>query len=278
MKKLLALLLLSPLMSVANTPLNDFPSTESTCNYYWDLDSDIQDCINSFKTAKSIEEAYLPSNADEMKSPNDIKLKLQTERTVYKQKNECISILAESTDNYAIYLDCMKNFKKEQKNECISILAESTDNYAIYLDCMKNINNEQMKDLVVSTEERKKQEEAKRMSVIHALKERCISYGFTGSNNIAACVQREAQHDYEIESQKYEFQLAQQNLQKQINQIKKNVTPRQVNLVEEVPWYLSVLEAVAEGVEEGYKQKALIQTMDSRYEKKDIYRYCRPNC
>ncbi|MDC1443677.1 hypothetical protein N8448_03410 [Gammaproteobacteria bacterium] len=249
MKKLLALLLLSPLMSVANTPLNDFPSTESTCNYYWDLDSDIQDCINSFKTAKSIEEAYLPSNADEMKSPNDIKLKLQTERTVYKQKNECISILAESTDNYAIYLDCMKN-----------------------------INNEQMKDLVVSTEERKKQEEAKRMSVIHALKERCISYGFTGSNNIAACVQREAQHDYEIESQKYEFQLAQQNLQEQINQIKKNVTPRQVNLVEEVPWYLSVLEAVAEGVEEGYKQKALIQTMDSRYEKKDIYRYCRPNC
>jgi hypothetical protein len=35
---------------------------------------------------------------------------------------------------------------------------------------------------------------------------------------------------------------------------------------------------VAEGVAEGYKQQALIQTMDSRYEKKDIYRYCRPNC
>ena len=37
-------------------------------------------------------------------------------------------------------------------------------------------------------------------------------------------------------------------------------------------------EGLAEGIEEGYKQKALIQTMDSRYEKKDIYRYCRPNC
>ena len=115
----------------------------------------------------------------------------------------------------------------------------------------------------------KREQEEKRLAVIHALKERCISYGFTGSNNIAACVQREAQHDYEIEQKEYELQLARQQLLAQQNQ--QQAAPQ-------VPWYLSILEGVAEGIAEGYKQQALIQTMDSRYEKKDIYRYCRPNC
>ena len=68
-------------------------------------------------------------------------------------------------------------------------------------------------------------------------------------------MQREAQHDYELE----QMQLAQQQLMAQQNQ---------TQTVPEVPWYLSILEGVAEG----YKQKALIQTMDSRYEKKSIYR------
>ena len=72
-------------------------------------------------------------------------------------------------------------------------------------------------------------------------------------------MQREAQHDYELE----QMQLAQQQLMAQQNQ---------TQTVPEVPWYLSILEGVAEGVAEGYKQKALIQTMDSRYEKKSIYR------
>lgn len=115
----------------------------------------------------------------------------------------------------------------------------------------------------------KREQEEKKMAVIHALKERCISYGFTGSNNIAACVQREAQHDYEIEQKEYELQLTKQQLLAQQNQ--QQVAPQ-------VPWYLSILEGVAEGIAEGYKQQALIQTMDSRYEKKDIYRYRRPNC
>ena len=115
----------------------------------------------------------------------------------------------------------------------------------------------------------KREQEEKKMAVIHALKERCISYGFTGSNNIAACVQREAQHDYDIEQKEYELQLARQQLLVQQNQ---QQVPTQV------PWYLSILEGVAEGVAEGYRQQALIRTMDSRYERKDIYRYCRPNC
>ena len=133
---------------------------------------------------------------------------------------------------------------------------------------IKAIEGQKRRDALLK-ETIKREQEEKKMVVIHALKERCISYGFTGSNNIAACVQREAQHDYEIEQKEYELQLARQQLLAQQNQ---QQVPTQV------PWYLSILEGVAEGIAEGYKQQALIQTMDSRYEKKDIYRYCRPNC
>ena len=111
--------------------------------------------------------------------------------------------------------------------------------------------------------------EERKLAVIHALKERCISYGFSGSNNIAACVQREAQHDYEIEQKEYELQLTKQQLLTQKNQ---------QQVVPEMPWYLLALEALAKGIEKGYEQQALINAMDSRYERKDIWRYCRPNC
>ncbi|MDB4043673.1 hypothetical protein N9507_05555 [Gammaproteobacteria bacterium] len=53
-----------------------------------------------------------------------------------------------------------------------------------------------------------KNAERKKLAVINALKDRCISYGFTGNNNIAACIQREAQHDYELEQKQL---MAQQN-------------------------------------------------------------------
>ena len=119
--------------------------------------------------------------------------------------------------------------------------------------------------LNIESNKRQVAEKEKKLAVINALKDRCISYGFTGNNNIAACLQREAQHDYEIE----QMQLAQKRLMAQQNQ---------TQTAPETPWYLFILEGLAEGIEEGYKQKALIQTMDTRYEKKDIYRYCRPNC
>jgi len=126
------------------------------------------------------------------------------------------------------------------------------------------------------------QEREKKLAVIKALKERCVTYGFTGDNNIAACVQREAQHDYDIEQKEYELKLAQYQLRAQQNQNQLLAQQSQPQVAPEVPWYLQALEAVAlglaEGIEDAYKQKALIQTMDARYAKKDIYRYCRPNC
>ena len=101
-------------------------------------------------------------------------------------------------------------------------------------------------------------------------KERCINYGFTGNNNIAACVQREAQHDYEIEQKEYELKLAQAKLTA--------LTSQQNQTTEKPSVWLLILGGLAEGIAEGYKQQQIIEALDRRYEPRDIYRYCRPNC
>jgi len=135
------------------------------------------------------------------------------------------------------------------------------------LEDYKNKQAEYKKNVAEAKIKAIKDEEEKKLAIVYALKDRCISYGFTGNNNIAACVQREAKHDYELAQNEYELQLAQQQLMTQQNQ---------TQIAPEVPWYLVVLVSIAEGAAEGYKQKALIQTMDKRYEKKSIYSYCRP--
>ena len=135
----------------------------------------------------------------------------------------------------------------------------------------------------IAFEEQKKKEqdkldaEEKRVAVLVALKERCIEYGFTGNNNIASCIQREAQHDFEIEQQKYQVQLLKQELANQRLYASQNTQQVEVNTSEEVPWWLEILGAVAVGASEGYKQQQIINTLDNRYQKKSIYRY-QPPC
>ena len=127
---------------------------------------------------------------------------------------------------------------------------------------------EHNKKKMIAEAKQKEDEEQKRLAVLFALEERCIEYGFTGNNNIASCIQREAQHDFEIEQQKYQVELLKQQLASQTNQ---------GNTPEEVPFWLDILGAVAEGISEGYKQQQLIETLDKRYQKKSIYRY-QPQC
>jgi hypothetical protein len=262
MKKLLALLLLFGIVGCASVAPKAIPTWsdtslcidmlgESTENI-----SEYRECMKKANEQSSMKDYSKDVRGARLQHERQLKLeeellKAQTERIESNKsaytKNRCIGILAKSTDNYPMYLECMKKFEKEYAEEQMA----------------------EVDALVASGINYKKQQEEKRLAVIHALKERCISYGFTGDNNIAACVQREAQHDYEIEQKEYQLQLAQRQTYAQQN--KKQEAP-------ETPWYLFILEAVAEGVEEGYKQKALIQTMDARYAKKDIYRYCRPNC
>tara|TARA_B100001093_G_scaffold332314_1_gene317321 strand:+ start:1029 stop:1880 length:852 start_codon:yes stop_codon:yes gene_type:complete len=122
-------------------------------------------------------------------------------------------------------------------------------------------------------EQQKKDAEEKRIAVLVALKERCIEYGFTGNNNIASCIQREAQHDFEIEQQKYQVALLKQELANQREYASQNTQQVQVNESEEIPFWMEILGAFAEGAAEGYKQGQLIKALDSRYQPKTRYIY-----
>tara|TARA_B100001093_G_scaffold514573_1_gene588883 strand:+ start:2167 stop:3060 length:894 start_codon:yes stop_codon:yes gene_type:complete len=133
--------------------------------------------------------------------------------------------------------------------------------------CAPFIEEEENKKMLAEAK-KKEDEEQKRLAVVFALEQRCIEYGFTGNNNIASCIQREAQHDFEIEQQRYQVELLKQQLASQTNQANTN---------EEIPFWMEILGAVADGISEGYKQKQLIETLDSRYQRKSIYRY-QPSC
>ena len=265
MKKLLALSLLIGIYGCTSSPPKATVSIDEMKGQSVCVDilmqniehiREYRECMEKFKNISSIEDYSENVREARLQSEKQIKLeeellKAQTERIEISNsaniKNRCINILAESIDDYPMYLECMEKFEKEYAAEQMA----------------------EVNALVASGRDYKKQQEEKRLAIIHALKERCISYGFTGNNNIAACVQREAKHDYEIEQKDYELELARQQIIAQQNQ---QPVPT------EVPWYLSILEAVSEGIAEGYERKALIQSLDARYQRKDIYRYCRPNC
>jgi hypothetical protein len=107
-------------------------------------------------------------------------------------------------------------------------------------------------------------EEKERM--IAELRDRCASYGFSGDENIAACVQREAQHDLELAQQERALRLAQQRL---ANQNRQAQVQTQI-VEEEVPWWLQFLADVAEGVAEGYAHDAIYHNDKPKV----IYRNC----
>ena len=117
--------------------------------------------------------------------------------------------------------------------------------------------------------EQLKQEEQQRKEkerIVAELRERCASYGFSGDENIAACVQREAQHDLELAQQERALRLAQQRLANQNRQVQV-----QTQIVEEeVPWWLQFLADVAEGVAEGYAHDAIYHNDKPKV----IYRNC----
>ena len=127
----------------------------------------------------------------------------------------------------------------------------------------REIEEEQMRQHFASLEQQRKIEKER---MIAELRERCVSYGFSGDENIAACVQREAQHDLELAQQERELRLAQQRLAYQ---------NRQAQVVEEeVPWWMEFLGAVAEGFAEGFAEGVEHGVMHQNDRPKVIYRNC----
>ena len=202
---------------------------------------------------------------------NIIKIEAMTKDTgeFYFRTYDVTNELVVAWGNY--YLRVLDNCKKVFNSDCVITRSDRRAmpevSKVFYLGFEDYKSQDAKREKAIFEAEREMEE--RKLAVIHALKERCVSFGFSGSNNIAACVQREAQHDYEIEQKEYELQLAKQQLLAQQNQ--QQVEP-------EMPWYLIVLEALAKGIEKGYEQQALINAMDARYERKDIWRYCRPKC
>jgi len=128
MKKLLAIILLIPLAYGNNyAEVKDVPSVESTCNYYWDLQSDVEECLQTFKTAKSLFEVWLPVGA-EMKTPNELKNKGKPVLVAPKTSSSKVDIKSCKYDDYACRERSSKAYQKIWKKELDGQVFELTSN------------------------------------------------------------------------------------------------------------------------------------------------------
>ena len=272
MKKLLALFILLGVVGCVSTPestgILDSRNAPLGCNS-WGV------CRHSsHQNVTGYDNVELQANYDLVAYPKAEAINLKTGEKYHFGHSVSYDACNTWSDDYDLHcpkIHIERLCEEALGSECVLSRVNDLTYYASHEDLIVKVRlkKERAEALFKEQQENQTDKAEKRLAVIHALKERCISYGFTGNNNIAACVQREAKHDYEIEQKDYELELARQQIIAQQSQ---------QPVLTEVPWYLSILEGVAEGIAEGYKQQALIQTMDSRYEKKDIYRYCRPNC
>tara|TARA_B100001142_G_C14147952_1_gene583332 strand:+ start:119 stop:895 length:777 start_codon:yes stop_codon:yes gene_type:complete len=152
---------------------------------------------------------------------------------------ECISLAI----NYA---DKNKKYSEEEYNEyikaCMLIISrfdaerketyereQSEINKRIILEGeRKETYEKQQKQLELRLEEERR---AERERIIADLRERCVSYGFTGDNNIAACVQREAQQKLELAEKENEsrerIRLAEQQSRNQSRQTQRESNAEQ---------------------------------------------------
>ena len=199
--------------------------------------------------------------------PNDHMVKMSRLKTMNLAKTECRRIFTSDCiitrteggwSSEYIHNTSLEDYKNKQATKLANDRKE------------REIEEEQMRQHFASLEQQRKIEKER---MIAELRERCASYGFSGDENIAACVQREAQHDLELAQQERALRLAQQRL---ANQSRQTQVQSQV-VEEEVPWWLQFLADVAIGVAEGYEQNA-IHNSQHKNEKKDIFRDCRPNC
>jgi hypothetical protein len=126
MKKLLALLLLSPL-AFAELDVGEIKSVESTCNYYFSSVTDIKKCKESFKTADSLSEVYLPKGA-EMKTPNELKSAgksvVETPYTAPKK----LKVVTCKTNDYACKERVSKGYQEVWKDVLVNTSFELTSN------------------------------------------------------------------------------------------------------------------------------------------------------
>ena len=128
---------------------------------------------------------------------------IRTERLEHEQKIETTEYKLEELRDEAKKKSEYERIEKEQIKNWEKILKEiETENL---------LNDFKNKDTL---ETKRKRDELNKKKILKELTDRCSSFGFTGDNNIAACVQREAQHDKDIALQTLELQRTRVALQK----------------------------------------------------------------
>ena len=124
--------------------------------------------------------------------------------------------------NNEIYFNDLEEYKYIQEEELRIAKEKRNRQYELELETLKQQELEQIQ---------KKEQKLTELIV------RCKGYGFTGESNIAACVQREVQHDLELAQQE-------QRLQQLENRIASASKP-----TNDKPFFLEVLSILAEEAE-----------------------------
>ena len=129
-------------------------------------------------------------------------------------------------------------------------------------------------------------EKERKQKIIAELSKRCEGYGFTGETNIAACIQREAQHDRELAMQKYELQKTRLALQKAQSNNYAQTYAEPIQEDDDLPFLIKFLGEVAVEVAENLSDPTYIQLQKQQQQinqlkanqNRNIYINCRPNC
>ena len=226
MKKLLALLLLFGIVGCSSKP---FYTNDDGVKIY---------------TEDNLEtEAFLKSEYGLLLSPKALAKPIRSLTlwdNVYYAAGEYLVFTDQSQINQYTLTKCEKSFSER------CLIAMEGNKIVWQTNLQKYKENEK--------EENEAKDEAKRITLINALKKRCVSYGFSGDSNIAACIQREAQHDKEIAMQKLELQ-------------KTNASD--VEAEEELSWVVKFLGDVTKGVIKGLADP---QNQNNKQQQEEINR------
>ena len=225
MKKLLALLLLSPLVVSEEKTYDELSSNKAmavnieTGESFFVSGVSVWDPVDN--SAKSITKAKLSaiSKCDkDLKSQKSLKREYGTNYSAIRSKkvknSKCKifrvndEIIHQNVNDYFVHIDMLEEAERRYK--------ENQE----YAQNMKAQNQKQ---------ERLRQQEL----ILTALVDRCSSFGWKTEDNIASCVKQEAYRDLQIQEQEYKMELLEKRLMA-------------ANTPEERPLFLDILDFVIE--------------------------------
>ena len=225
MKKLLALLLLSPLIASDEKSYDDLSGDKAmavnieTGESFYVGGVSVWDPVDN--SAKSITKAKLSAIS---KCDKDLK----------SQK----SLKREWGGNYfALLSDKVRNSKGKIFRVNDEIIHQNVNDYFVYLDMVKEQERRYKENQEYAQNMRAQNQKQERLRqqelILTALVDRCTSFGWKTEDNIASCVKQEAYRDLQIQEQEYKIELLEKRL-------------IAANTPEERPLFLDILDFVIE--------------------------------